>query len=118
MSVLNRDGVPSNHELCLTAVGGLIRSIHTVVVPVTHPHSWDAALGDGTLELVGGTCNLSCTGNGRTQTDTQTDTLSSLLPGYDGNILPRIPPNYNIHDMFITMSVLILLTALHLTVTM
>ncbi len=50
-----------NNELCLTAVGRLIRSIHTVIVPVTHPHPWDTALGDGTLELVGGTCHFRCT---------------------------------------------------------
>lgn len=44
----------------LTAVGRLIRSIYTVIVPVTHPHPWDTALGDGTLELIGGTCHLRC----------------------------------------------------------
>lgn len=51
----------SNNELYLTAVGRLIRSVHTVIVPVTHPHPWDTALGDRTLELVGGTCHFRCT---------------------------------------------------------
>lgn len=55
----------SNSKVCLTAVGRLIGSIHTVVVPVTHPHPGDAAFGDRTLELVGGTCHFRCT------TDTQ-----------------------------------------------
>lgn len=44
----------------LTAVGGLVTAIHTVIVAVTHPDSWDAALGDGALELVGGTGHLGC----------------------------------------------------------
>lgn len=47
----------------LTAVGGLIRAIHAVIVPITHPHSRDAALTHGTLELVWCTCDLSCSGN-------------------------------------------------------
>lgn len=42
----------------LTAVGGLIRAIHAVVVPVTDPDPRDAALTHGTLELVGSTCDL------------------------------------------------------------
>lgn len=46
--------------MSLTAVGRLIRSVHTVVVPVTHPHPWDAALRDGALELIGGTGHLGC----------------------------------------------------------
>ena len=37
----------------LTAVGGLIRSIHAVIVTVTHPDTRDTAFGDGTLELGG-----------------------------------------------------------------
>lgn len=45
----------------LTAVGRLIGSVHTIVVPVTNPHPGDAALADGTLELVGGTCHFRCT---------------------------------------------------------
>ena len=44
----------------LTAVGGLVTAVHTVVVPVTDPDSGDAALGDGALELVGGTGHLGC----------------------------------------------------------
>lgn len=50
-----------NEKMCLTAVGRLVRSIHAVVVPVTHPHPWDAALRDGALELVGGARYLRCT---------------------------------------------------------
>lgn len=46
--------------MSLTAVGRLIRSVHAVVVPVTHPHPWDAALRDGALELIGGTGHLGC----------------------------------------------------------
>lgn len=42
----------------MCAVGGFIRSVHTVVVTVTHPHSWDAAFGDGALELVWSTSHL------------------------------------------------------------
>lgn len=45
------------HKL-LTAVGRFVRSIHTVVVAVAHPDSGNAAFGDGTLELVGGTRHL------------------------------------------------------------
>lgn len=48
----------------LTAVGRLIAAIHTVIVPVTHPDSGDAALGDGALELVGGAGHLSCKAGG------------------------------------------------------
>lgn len=44
----------------LTAVGRFIRAVHAVVVTVTDPDTGDAALGDGTLELVGGTGHLSC----------------------------------------------------------
>ena len=44
----------------LTAVGRLVTAVYTVVVPVAHPDSGDAALGDGTLELVGGTGHLGC----------------------------------------------------------
>lgn len=44
----------------LTAVGRLIAAIHAVVVPVTDPDSGDAALGDGALELVGGTGHFGC----------------------------------------------------------
>lgn len=44
----------------LTAVGGFIRSIHAVIVAVTHPDTRNAAFGDSTLELGGCTCDLSC----------------------------------------------------------
>lgn len=44
----------------LTAVGGLVTAVYTVIVPVAHPDPGDAALGDGTLELVGGTGHLGC----------------------------------------------------------
>lgn len=44
----------------LTAIGRLVTAVHTVVVPVTDPDSGDAALGDGALELVGGTGHLGC----------------------------------------------------------
>lgn len=57
---LKQPGVLYSNELCLTAVGGLIGSIDTVIVSVTHPHAWNTALGDGTLELVGGTCHFRC----------------------------------------------------------
>ena len=58
---INRDVIGSNiEEPRLTAVGWLVGSVHTVIVPVAHPHPWDTALTDGTLELVGGTCNFSC----------------------------------------------------------
>ena len=53
----------------LTAVGWLVRPVHAVVVAVTHPHTWNTALGDGTLELVGSTGHLGCEGKtGREQT--------------------------------------------------
>lgn len=42
----------------MCAVGRFIRSIHTVIVTVTHPHPWDAAFSDGTLELVWSTSHL------------------------------------------------------------
>ena len=45
-------------DWALTAVGRLIRSIHTVIVPVTHPDTRDTALGDGTLELVRSTRHI------------------------------------------------------------
>lgn len=41
-----------------TAVGGFVRSVHTVVVTVAHPDARYAAFGDGTLELSGGTRDL------------------------------------------------------------
>lgn len=44
----------------LTAIGGLIAAVHTVIVPVTDPDSGDAALGDGALELVGSAGHFSC----------------------------------------------------------
>lgn len=44
----------------LTAVGGLVRTVHAVVVSVAHPDPRYAALGDGTLELGGCTRHLSC----------------------------------------------------------
>lgn len=44
----------------LTAVGRLVTAVHTVIVPVTDPDAGDAALGDGALELVGGTGHLGC----------------------------------------------------------
>lgn len=50
----------SNENASLTAVGRLIRSVHTVIVTVTHPNPWDAALTDGALELVRGTSDFSC----------------------------------------------------------
>jgi hypothetical protein len=49
----------------LTAVGRLIRSIHTVIVPVTHPDTRDTALGDGTLELVRSTRHIRYGGQKR-----------------------------------------------------
>lgn len=55
----------------LTAVGRLIGTIHAIVVPVTHPHSWNTALGDGTLELVGGACHLRYTEDGGSMLNTQ-----------------------------------------------
>ena len=59
--VLGRRWAPgSRGTRQLTAIGGLITAIHAVVVPVTDPDSGDAALGDGTLELVGGTGHLGC----------------------------------------------------------
>lgn len=51
---------PHLNDLSLTAVGRLVGSVHTVVVSVTHPHPWDAALRDGALELIGGTSHLGC----------------------------------------------------------
>lgn len=45
--------------LLLTAVGGFIRSVHTVVVAVAHPDAGNAAFGDGALELGGCACDLS-----------------------------------------------------------
>lgn len=49
----------------LTAVGWFVTAVHTVIVPVTDPDAGDAALGDGTLELVGGAGYLSCKGRMR-----------------------------------------------------
>lgn len=78
---LRRGVLHGNNELCLTAVGRLIRSIHTVIVLVTNPHPWDTALGDGTLELVGGACHFGCT---RDTTDTPLNT-------------EELQPNHNFH---------------------
>ena len=50
----------ANKMLVLTAVGGLIRSVHTVIVAVAHPDTRYAAFGDGTLELGGCTRDLGC----------------------------------------------------------
>lgn len=47
------------NKTSLTAVGRFIRSIHTVIIAVTHPHARYAAFGDGTLELGGRTRDLS-----------------------------------------------------------
>lgn len=51
---------PSSPRRPLTAVGRFIGAVHAVVVTVTDPDTGDAALGDGTLELVGGTGHLRC----------------------------------------------------------
>lgn len=70
---------PSARRL-LTAVGGFIGAIHAVVVPVTHPDAGDAALGDGTLELVGGTGHLRCRGRGRIRRGSEQAGLCQPLP--------------------------------------
>lgn len=50
-------------RLSLTAVGGFVRVVHTVIVTVTHPDTGNAALSDDALELVGCTCHLSYINN-------------------------------------------------------
>lgn len=68
----------------LTAVGGLVAAVHTVIVPVTDPDAGDAALGDGALELVGGAGHLSCEMEQRMRTlpfiSSQVWSLSSPSP--------------------------------------
>lgn len=64
----------------LTAVGRFIGAINAVVVPVTHPDARDAALGDGTLELVGGTGHLRCRGRGRIRRGSGQAGLCQPLP--------------------------------------
>lgn len=59
VGILHVARTPSPHG-SLTAVGWFIGAVHAVIVTVTDPDTGDAALGDGTLELVGGTGHLSC----------------------------------------------------------
>ena len=96
----------------LTAVGGLIAAVHTVVVPVTHPDPGDAALGDGALELVGGTGHLGCGVGDRVRTcplclSPQFSSTSSLSPPSPGLVLVLPAISCRRDSLFLTLVIFV-----------